>query len=419
MSQEIVISVENASKKFVKGLNYSMLYGLSDIACDVFGLSTKSDQLRKNEFWAVKDTSFELKRGETLGVIGPNGSGKTTLLKMLSGVINPDKGQIRVKGRVGALIEVGAGFHPMLTGRENIYINGAILGMSRDEIKRKFDSIIDFAEIGDFLDVPVKNYSSGMYVRLGFAVAAHCRPDVLIVDEVLSVGDISFQKKCSRFFEEEVLDKGVTLILVSHSMYAVARMCSRALLLHKGEVKYLGDSQQAVPEFYRLMRQFSGGAQNIVVDKAGNIRPGAGEVRVQSVKLVNGSGQEQPRVRSGDKTEIQMVLRAERDFKRMPNVTFQLHDASNTIMAYCTLPQQERQSFYLKQGDNLVRCVLSSLNLMPGNYTIVVKIGGGGDLLHDNLLNAGTIEVVDVDNDVYKNTLGVGMVYLSTRWMLA
>ena len=181
MDNDVVIKVENVSKKYCKSLKHSMLYGMSDIGRNVLGLKSRSERLRDNEFWALDDISFEVKRGETLGLIGPNGSGKTTLLKMLNGIFWPDKGKITIKGKVGALIAVGAGFHPLLTGRENIYINAAILGMSKREIDKKFDAIVDFADIGDFLDSPVKHYSSGMYVRLGFAVAVHCDPDILLV----------------------------------------------------------------------------------------------------------------------------------------------------------------------------------------------------------------------------------------------
>src|SRR3989338_5089706 len=189
MSDDIAIKVENVSKKFCRSLKDSMLYGMTDIGKNLIGLGSNSSVLRKNEFWAVEGISFEIKRGESFGLIGPNGSGKTTLLKMLNGIFWPDKGKITTRGRVGALIAVGAGFHPLLTGRENIYINGAILGINKKEVDEKFDPIVEFADIGNFLDAPVKHYSSGMYVRLGFSIAVHCDPEVLLVDEILAVGD--------------------------------------------------------------------------------------------------------------------------------------------------------------------------------------------------------------------------------------
>jgi len=202
MDDDVVVKVEHVSKKYCKSLKRSMFYGVHDIGRNMVGLSAHSERLRDGEFWAVDDVSFELKKGETLGIIGPNGSGKTTLLKMLNGIFWPDKGKITVRGRVGALIAVGAGFHPLLTGRENININGAILGMSKKEINEKFDDIVEFADIGDFIDYPVKFYSSGMYVRLGFAVAVHCKPDILLVDEVLAVGDLGYTFKCYRKISE-------------------------------------------------------------------------------------------------------------------------------------------------------------------------------------------------------------------------
>jgi lipopolysaccharide transport system ATP-binding protein len=235
MDKETVISVEKVSKKYCKSLKKSMYYGATDIGRNMFGLSSKSGSLRKDEFWALNDISFEVKKGETLGIIGPNGSGKTTLLKLLNGIFWPDKGKITVKGRVGALIELGAGFHPLLTGRENVYINGAILGMTKRQVDEKFDEIMEFADIGDFIDSPVKNYSSGMYVRLGFSIAIHSSPDLLLVDEALSVGDAQFVQKCLGWFTQ-FREKGGTTIFVSHDMNLIKTNCEKAILLEHGSI---------------------------------------------------------------------------------------------------------------------------------------------------------------------------------------
>ena len=224
-----------------------MLYGLRDIGRNLIGLSSHSDKIRKDEFWAVDDVSFEVKRGEVLGIIGPNGSGKTTLLKMLNGIFWPDKGKITVNGKVGALIEVGAGFHPLLTGRENIYINSAILGMSKKETEEKFNDIVDFAGIGDFIDSPVKYYSSGMFVRLGFAVAVHCEPSILLVDEILAVGDVEFRSKCYNRITE--LMKNCAVVIVSHSMSQISRISNRCMLLYKGKIECLGEPAKVI-QFY-------------------------------------------------------------------------------------------------------------------------------------------------------------------------
>jgi homopolymeric O-antigen transport system ATP-binding protein len=230
---EILVKVENLSKKFCKDLKTSLWYGVKDLFSNATG-NKNERELRPKEFWAVKDISFELRRGECLGLIGHNGAGKSTLLKILNGLINPDAGKVTIKGRVGALIELGAGFNPILSGRENIYNNGAILGFTRKEIDAKVEEIIDFAEIREFIDMPVQNYSSGMKVRLGFAVAAQMEPDVLIIDEVLAVGDMAFAMKSFNAISQIL--KTSAVIFVSHSMPFISRICDNVILMDKGKM---------------------------------------------------------------------------------------------------------------------------------------------------------------------------------------
>jgi len=249
MDNNVAIKVENVSKKFCKTLKKSMLYGLVDIGKNILGLRTNSGTLRSDEFLAVDNVSFEVKRGETLGLIGPNGSGKTTLLKMLNGIFWPDKGKISIRGKVGALIAVGAGFHPLLTGRENIYVNSAVLGMNRHEVNKKFDSIVEFADIGDFLDMPVKNYSSGMFVRLGFSVAVHCEPDILLVDEVLAVGDSNFIIKSLNKVSSLIKESNMSLIFVSHSNTMIKAVCKKALYIENGICKKIGNAFDVVEAY--------------------------------------------------------------------------------------------------------------------------------------------------------------------------
>jgi lipopolysaccharide transport system ATP-binding protein len=250
-----VVSVENVSKKFCRSLKHGMLYTSTDVVRDTFGLRSRPDRLREGEFWAVNDVSFSLKQGECLGLLGTNGAGKSTLLKMLNGIIRPDTGSIRMRGRIGALIEVGAGFHPMLTGRENIYVSGAILGMSKREIDRKLESIIDFSDLEPaVLDAPVKSYSSGMYVRLGFAVAIHCEPEVLLVDEVLAVGDGRFKVRCSRWISEYVSNGG-TLILVSHHLPHIRECCTKVMVMEKGGCRFQGDTLAGLSIYQRMLAE--------------------------------------------------------------------------------------------------------------------------------------------------------------------
>ncbi|MBI3652025.1 MAG: ABC transporter ATP-binding protein [Acidobacteria bacterium] len=211
---------------------------------------------RSKEFWALKDVSFEVERGESLGIIGPNGAGKSTVLKLLSNITSPTTGEIKINGSLSALIEVGSGFHPELTGRENIYLNGSILGMRRREIAKKLESIVEFAEIKPFLDLPVKRYSSGMYVRLGFSIAAHLDPDILLLDEVLAVGDLAFQAKCLRRIED-LRRSGTTIVFISHDLGAVQRLCKRALLMRQGEIVASGSSFDVVNQYQHTAADFS------------------------------------------------------------------------------------------------------------------------------------------------------------------
>jgi lipopolysaccharide transport system ATP-binding protein len=253
-NDEVLVKVEGLSKKFCKDLKTSLWYGVKDLFASVTGRHNDG-LLRPKEFWAVKDISFELKRGECLGLIGHNGAGKSTLLKILNGLINPDEGKITIRGRVGALIELGAGFNPILSGRENIYNNGAILGFTKKEIDFKVEEIIDFAEIREFIDMPVQNYSSGMRVRLGFAVAAQMEPDVLIIDEVLAVGDIGFRIKCLN--EINNLLPKTAVILVSHSMPQIAKISTHVLMMDNGTQNFLGKNISKGIECY--FDKFKGG----------------------------------------------------------------------------------------------------------------------------------------------------------------
>lgn len=249
---EAQVKVKNVSKKFCYDFKRSLRYGVRDLGNELLGRQSKDkNKLRADEFWAINDISFELKRGECLGLIGLNGAGKSTLLKMLNGLIKPDTGQISTRGRVGALIELGAGFHPILTGQENIYINGSILGFSKKEIDQKLDEIINFAELEEFIDTPVQNYSSGMKVRLGFAIAAQLKPDILLIDEVLSVGDIGFRAKCYNIISERLRESAI--IFVSHSMPEITRICSSILLLKRGKCKYIGNNiSKAIEKYYHF-----------------------------------------------------------------------------------------------------------------------------------------------------------------------
>lgn len=244
----VILSVNHLSKKFCRDLKRSLLYGVQDIASELTGLRQENHQLRSKEFWAVHDVSFEVRRGEAIGLIGRNGGGKSTLLRMISGLIKPDTGSVEVRGRIAPLIALGAGFSPVLTGRENIYANMSILGVSQQEIQQRFDEVVDFAELGDAIDTPIQSYSSGMAARLGFACAIFSEPDILLLDEVLSVGDILFRMKCYRRLAI-LREKGTTFILVSHNPQTILSMCDAALYLKKGQLVAQGSAASVMNQY--------------------------------------------------------------------------------------------------------------------------------------------------------------------------
>lgn len=245
---EVILSVERVSKKFCRDLKKSLFYGVQDIASDLLGIREKSDKLRKKEFWALDNVSFELRRGEALGLVGKNGSGKSTLLRIIAGLIKPDIGTVKVKGRIAPLIALGAGFNPILTGRENIYANMSILGLTKQEIDDRFDKVVEFAEIGDAIDAPVQTYSSGMAARLGFATAIHTEPDILLIDEVLAVGDVKFKSKCHRRLHE-LRQMGTSFILVSHNSHAILNICENSIYLSKGNFIASGNTNMIISRY--------------------------------------------------------------------------------------------------------------------------------------------------------------------------
>jgi lipopolysaccharide transport system ATP-binding protein len=287
-----VIRIENVGKKYIIGtLNTARYTALRDVIAEkavfmtkkLFGRNTFKPEPKK-EFWALKDVSFDVRQGDRVGIIGRNGAGKSTLLKVVSRITEPTTGRVSIKGRIASLLEVGTGFHPELSGRENIYLNGAILGMKKDEIKKRFDEIVAFAEIDQFLETPVKRYSSGMYVRLAFAVAAHLETEILIVDEVLAVGDAQFQKKCLGKMQE-VGKEGRTVLFVSHNMQAIQTLCNRAVWINSGSIEKDGAVFSVVSTY--LNKGFANIVEQHWPDKDA---PGNENIRLKSVRLISGNG---------------------------------------------------------------------------------------------------------------------------------
>ncbi len=346
---EIALKLDHVSKKFRRGEIHD---SLRDLIPALTGSFLKGGTgLQKEEFWALDDVCMEVKKGEAFGIIGPNGAGKSTILKLLSGILVPTQGSLIVNGTLSALIEVGAGFHPDLTGRENIYLNGSILGMKKKEIEAKFDEIVEFSGLAGFLDTPVKRYSSGMYARLGFSVAAHVDPDVLVVDEVLSVGDLVFQRKCLQRMSE-VLSSGVTVLFVSHSLRAVAELCSRSMLLVGGKVAALGPSDGVISEY--------------LAQATGERRKSDGPVEVHSVRISSPNGDGVHFV-SGETVDVEVELRARESCPRVA-VVLDLLDESQYNLFNTSTERMGHAPVDLEPGE-VYRCTFRlDLHLAQGTF---------------------------------------------------
>lgn len=366
MDNEAAIKVEHISKKYCKSLRSSMFYGIRDIGRNMLGLSSHPEKLRRNEFWAIDDVSFEVKSGETLGIIGPNGAGKTTLLKLLNGIFWPDKGKITVKGRVGALIQIGAGFHPRLNGRENIYINGAILGMNKREIDKKFDSIVEFADIGDFLDTPVKFYSSGMFVRLGFAVAAHCEPDILLVDEVLAVGDVGFRAKCYNRIAE--LMENCSVVIVSHDMSSIARISSRCMVINGGRSIFEGTAEKAVQRYLSLFENQKTNIHSYGVQLVNyNIK-----ARMENHRYI---------LTTGAPLEMDFELDSKENVKQVTLILCFI-SSSGEFVAEWNSWFNGQLNLKLQRGRQKFSISLNSVQLNPGTYHLSLVVTSGNQIEH-------------------------------------
>jgi len=407
------ITVENVSKRYRKGqIGYRTLReDLYDLTGRLISLTGKGKaHSYKEHIWALKDVSFQVDKGETLGIIGPNGAGKTTTLRLLAGITNPTEGRISVNGRMGVLIELAAGFHPELTGRENIYLNGAILGMTRKEIKRKFDAIVDFAEIEDFIETPVKRYSSGMMVRLGFSVAVHVDPDVLLVDEVLAVGDIAFQAKCYERMSN-LLDRGCALVFVSHNMAAMQRICKRVIWLEKGRIREDGEAAEVCNAYANRMISTSardadaGGTGGIAVEHADP------DISLKSVEVYGKNSDEVNKVLVGDECTIRIVFETRRRLEK-PAFLIGIRNEDNLEIAVLHSKAQGDSTDF--EGVSAVKCVLQHLSLFPGVYRLRFGIGEGarpGALLYAQ--NAGQFQVV---SDSPGWTLMRGILLPAHKW---
>ncbi len=364
-SKETAVRVNGVSKKFCSSLKRSMSYGAFDLARNLVGIKPKTHMLRKQEFWALDNVSLELPRGCALGLIGTNGSGKTTLLRLLAGIFPPDKGEISIRGRTGALIALGAGFHPYMTGLENIFLNGSILGISNADIRRRLDAIIDFADIGDFINSPVSTYSSGMRVRLGFAIAIQCRPDVLLVDEILAVGDLGFRAKCYGTIQS-LRDRGCTIIVVSHNTTQLLKVVNQMMVLNKGRMLYHGDNYKAISLYEEIIHKSRSLSEDNQTDAI---------VRVEDCVCRNEEGTETYEFSTGDNITLEFHYTSEDTFHDVTWLVAIHSVALGSIASFTN--RATTHTINVNKGEGCIRLRLHKVPLLVGAYEIVTHVYDG------------------------------------------
>jgi lipopolysaccharide transport system ATP-binding protein len=383
------VRIHELGKRFVLRAKPARTLGEAVAARLRFALAGR--RFARREFWALRDVTVDVDEGEVVGVVGRNGAGKSTLLRILAGITDPTEGYAEVRGRVGALLDVGTGFHPELSGRDNIYLNGAILGMRRSEIDRRYDEIIEFAEINAFLDVPVKRYSSGMYVRLAFAVAAHLDPEILLVDEVLSVGDQAFQEKCLGRIHE-VTRSGRTVLFVSHNLASLLRLCERGVLLEKGRLTFEGPMAEAVERYLSSRPQLHEAGDLTDVQREGN-----GELRFRSIEVIGPDGT--PTVYAGGPAELKATFGAVKPVPgRQLKISFGINSQFGDRLV--TLVTSWDPDNGVREGEvtdgTTVSCLLPDLPLRPGKYLLTLYVDRAGELL-DNVDGQIEFEIAPSD----------------------
>ena len=397
---EVLISVDNVSKKFCRSLKRSLWYGMQDMAGEIFGNSGVRE-LRQDEFWAVKDVSFKLKRGECLGLLGRNGAGKTTLLRMLNGLIKPDQGRIEMRGRVGALIALGAGFNPILTGRENIYVNASVLGLTKREIESKIDEIIDFSELNYFIDSPVQNFSSGMHARLGFSIAVAISPDILLLDEILAVGDIKFRMKCYNALNRKT-ESGCAAILVSHNTIDINRICTDCLVMDKGLTTYTGSVSNSIIEYQSSLLSNSNSGKSI------------GNIEFLSIEIINDAGLQVTEVETHDDITIIANLKINKTIEKA-RVNFHLDSNLGRLTSMST--QYDNLVLDLYPSITKVSFRIPRLSLLLGSYIIYFDIYGPSQSDFEAVSNPFPLRVVGPPID----TFGYGVchtLFIDHKWSI-
>lgn len=406
----LALQVSRLSKRYRIG-EYSADTQLREVIMNTLAMLTRRERVEDQIVWAVNDVSFEVQQGEVLGIVGRNGAGKSTLLKLLSRITYPTSGTMKVRGRVASLLEVGTGFHEELTGRENIFLNGSILGMKKREIEQRLDEIVEFSGISQFIDTPIKRYSSGMRLRLGFSVAAHLSPDVLLVDEVLAVGDADFQKKCLDAMDG-LRTSGRTVLFVSHNMAAVEHLCSRCIWIEAGRLRADGEARAIVSEYMKTFARASVGAVNLEEIET---RTGNGEARFTRLEFRNDAGETVNYVRSGDRLSIRMHFRAHKRLRDLV-VGINVHSEYGTLLAASNNWATGDDIPLVEPGEAYSDFEIDCLYLLPGRYYLSLWLGW--KIYYDVLKNCISFDVEP--SNYYGSGRGIesrfGLMFFPSRW---
>jgi len=409
-----IIEIINVGKKYNITHQRGGYITLRDVLMNIIRspfsfLKTKTKQITgletKEEFWALKNVSFNVMPGEIIGIIGANGAGKSTLLKILTGITPPTEGEIVMHGRIASLLEVGTGFHPELTGRENIFLNGAILGMTKKEIVKKFDDIVEFSGIGKFIDTPVKRYSSGMYVRLAFSVAAHMEPDILLVDEVLAVGDIEFQKKCLGKMEEVSQKSGRTILFVSHNMAAIKNLCKRSVLIENGSIAMIGETNEVV-DFYLSSTV---GMQKAVY----TFQEQASPVSIEKISILNNEDKETFKLPVSENFKTEVTFHCKEDIENAVLAVL-IYSQNKDLLLYSTNADKTGKYNKYKKGTYVATVEIPAFLFNVGQYSFDVMLCTPNTAVFGEQKNLG-FEIININNPRSINFHGAHLGKLSTQ----
>jgi len=410
LDDDIILSVEGVSKRFCRSLKRSLFYGVQDIASELIGQHQHKKTLRPKEFWALDNVSLQLRRGEALGLVGANGSGKTTLLRVLSGLIRPDTGCVKVRGRVAPLIALGAGFNPILTGRENIYVNMSILGLSKREIEERFDAVVKFAEIGTALDSPVHSYSSGMAARLGFACAIHTDPDILLIDEVLSVGDIKFRLKCDRKLAE-LRKKGTSFVVVSHYFQGILNICSTAIYLSAGCLVAYGDARSVMDQYEQDLSLVKTDKKKIPFFASATEHLSSAGADITGIYFKDSEGNLVETPISSKAIYLCLSCIVHKKFNHLGFYLSIYQPAKDNSLILHMSHYYDNQTFNVLPGKYELRAYFPYLGLLPGSYILNISLKDG------SLYSLDAYESLAF-NVVGEETVNRGMFYQEKKWQI-